>query len=212
LASVNFYGTIPPPTCGEDIFEYCSKDLVINVFHDYDGKSFCSEPAMKNLYRITYDLDGGSVDPENPTICNIRTDEVTLHNPTKEAYNFVGWNGSNGADPEMTVTIPTDPEAVPSDKRFTANWEAVPSDSSSSVESSSSKSSSIESSSSKSSSSKSSSSKSSSFLSASSVLGKSSVSSSESSTHPESDASGSSEGGSSASLILAVLLLMVVIV
>ncbi len=46
----------------------------------------------KITYSISFALNGGSA--ENPTSYTIESDEITLNNPTKANYNFVGWSGT----------------------------------------------------------------------------------------------------------------------
>ena len=70
-------------------------------------------------YTITYDLDGGSVTPANPTTYNIQTPTFTLNNPTKEGYTFTGWTGSNGTTPQTEVTIA---QGSTGDRSYTAQW------------------------------------------------------------------------------------------
>lgn len=53
-----------------------------------------------NSYDITYDLAGGVNNSENPTTYTIESGLITLKNPTREGYTFVGWY--NG---EQLVTI-----------------------------------------------------------------------------------------------------------
>ena len=70
-------------------------------------------------YPITYDLDGGTVSPANPTSYTIETETFTLTNPTRDGYTFVGWTGSNGTTPELSVTIAS---GSTGSKSYTANW------------------------------------------------------------------------------------------
>ena len=60
-------------------------------------------------YTITYDLDGGSLDGDNPVTYNVETNDFTLVNPTKNGYTFLGWiGGGNGLvidEPTLNVTI-----------------------------------------------------------------------------------------------------------
>lgn len=44
-----------------------------------------------NSYDITYDLAGGVNNSENPTTYTIESGLITLKNPTREGYNFLGW-------------------------------------------------------------------------------------------------------------------------
>jgi pilin isopeptide linkage protein/uncharacterized repeat protein (TIGR02543 family) len=56
-------------------------------------------------YAIEYDLDGGLYDSgSNPASYNCY-DEFTLTNPTKTGYEFLGWTGSNGAEPQKSVQV-----------------------------------------------------------------------------------------------------------
>ena len=70
-------------------------------------------------YTITYDLAGGSVSTANPSSYTIESDAITLTNPTKEGYEFVGWTGSNGETPEKPVTIA---KGSTGNKSYMANW------------------------------------------------------------------------------------------
>ena len=72
-------------------------------------------------YEIMYDLQGGVLyNTTNPTTYNPDTNTITLNNPTKIGYTFLGWTGSNGNTPETTVTIPT---GSTGDKTYIANWQ-----------------------------------------------------------------------------------------
>ncbi len=71
-------------------------------------------------YTITYELDGGA--GANPTYYTIETETFTLTAPTKTGYTFAGWTGSNGDEPEMTVTIV---KGTSGNKTYTANWTAI---------------------------------------------------------------------------------------
>ena len=73
-------------------------------------------------YSITCELDGGQITTDNPASYDITSATITLNNPTREGYTFVGWSGSNVNEPQTTVTIP---QGSIGDKIFTANWSAV---------------------------------------------------------------------------------------
>ncbi len=75
----------------------------------------------KERYTVTYDLAGGTLEEEktNPTIYTIETESFTLNNPEKTGYTFAGWTGSNGEEPEITVTIE---QGSTGNKTYTANW------------------------------------------------------------------------------------------
>lgn len=77
-----------------------------------------NEDASQISYTISYTLNGGSVSG-NPT--NYKPDDlpITLKNPTRNGYAFIGWTGSNGNTPQKTVTIA---KGSTGNKSYTANW------------------------------------------------------------------------------------------
>lgn len=66
---------------------------------------------------ITYDLNGGTVDG-NPTTYKTQ-DRITLKNPTKKYYDFVGWTGTDIEEPSKTVTIEAGSKG---NRHYTAVW------------------------------------------------------------------------------------------
>ena len=89
----------------------------------YGNKTYyCNEERHWKVitYPITYNMDGGSNNPANPTTYTIADGTITLGQPTKTGAVFLGWTGSNGSTPQKSVSIPsgsTDP------KTYTANWQ-----------------------------------------------------------------------------------------
>ncbi len=56
-------------------------------------------------YNITYNLGGGTA--TNPTSYTVESDAITLNNPVKTGYTFIGWSGTDlTGENNMTVTIP----------------------------------------------------------------------------------------------------------
>lgn len=45
-------------------------------------------------YTITYNLDGGTNDPDNPAKFTVETPDITLKDATKADYTFGGWYGA----------------------------------------------------------------------------------------------------------------------
>jgi len=126
LTSVYYYGIHEPTDVGDDIFMSCNDSLVIYVLADYDKETFCGVSVIRNFYTIKYDLDGGFVYPENPTVCNIETDSFTLANPIKPGCIFKGWTSSNvSGGPFETVNISTGLRGSAKNINFTANWEII---------------------------------------------------------------------------------------
>ena len=99
---------IPVGDTEEETFTMPDKDVTITV-------------VVKTItYTITYNLNGGSVSPENPSSYTVETESITLNNPVKEGYTFTGWTGSNGETPQTTVTIA---KGSTGNKTYTANWQ-----------------------------------------------------------------------------------------
>ncbi|MEI3339613.1 MAG: InlB B-repeat-containing protein [Eubacterium sp.] len=58
-------------------------------------------------YTIAYNLGEGTVAEENPTSYNVESENITLNNPEKEGYTFIGWSGTGlTGNNNMSVTIP----------------------------------------------------------------------------------------------------------
>lgn len=68
-------------------------------------------------YQINYDLDGGTA--ENPSKYTIE-DEITLNNPTKDGYKFIGWTENNTTQLETNVKIE---KGTTGEKNYKANYE-----------------------------------------------------------------------------------------
>lgn len=77
---------------------------------------------MPTKYKITYNLNGGSVSNENKTEYTIESPSFTLNNPTKNGYNFIGWSGTN--IPKNTNTVTVNAGSI-ENLVFTANWEII---------------------------------------------------------------------------------------
>ena len=71
-------------------------------------------------YTISYDLAGGSVQGTNPATYTIESETITLVNPTKEYYDFVGWTGTAlDGSPVKTVVIA---QGSTGNRSYTATW------------------------------------------------------------------------------------------
>ncbi len=82
---------------------------IINGYRSADAikadiDAYCSalaEPAPSETYRITYELDGGTNNENNPAAYTQDTETISLQNPTKEGFTFAGWY----RDAEFTIAI-----------------------------------------------------------------------------------------------------------
>ncbi|MBQ2916820.1 MAG: InlB B-repeat-containing protein, partial [Clostridia bacterium] len=71
-------------------------------------------------YSISYELNGGTVEIENPTTYNVETENFKLNNPTRKYYKFIGWTLNEGTDLIEEVIIE---KGSIGDRKYTANWE-----------------------------------------------------------------------------------------
>ena len=76
---------------------------------------------IENTYTIAYNLNNGIVNPENPTTYTVNSNSITLNNPTKTGYTFIGWTGTDLTDKTLEVVIPTNSIE---NRTYTANYEA----------------------------------------------------------------------------------------
>ena len=74
------------------------------------------------VYTITYTLDGGKTETENPTNYTIESKEITLNNPAKEGYTFMGWTGTGLKQATSEVTIP---QGSTGNRSYTATWKVI---------------------------------------------------------------------------------------
>jgi uncharacterized repeat protein (TIGR02543 family) len=70
-------------------------------------------------YPIRYYLNGGENAGNNPEVYTRESGVITIEEPRKEGDVFVGWTGSNGVEPQKTVTIP---EGSTGELEFYANY------------------------------------------------------------------------------------------
>ena len=83
--------------------------------HDYTLE------AKWNYFEITYNLNGGVNNENNPTSYSIDDDNIVLNAPTKEGYEFVGWKYNDEFINEIDTSIADDItlEAVWSSYKYT---------------------------------------------------------------------------------------------
>ena len=60
----------------------------------------------EDSYAIAYELNGGSLENDNPTSYKRKTESFTLNNPSKDGYDFAGWTGTGVTEPSDEVIIP----------------------------------------------------------------------------------------------------------
>lgn len=72
-------------------------------------------------YTIHYDLNGGEVsDPGNPVAYNVKSEDITLQNPTRKDYEFIGWSGTDLTG-ESNKTVRIQKGSI-GGRNYTAHW------------------------------------------------------------------------------------------
>ena len=73
-------------------------------------------------YTITYNLDYGMVESENPLKYTIESNDITINNPTRTGYTFEGWTGTDLEQKTKDVKIE---KGSIGNREYTANWKVV---------------------------------------------------------------------------------------
>ena len=95
-----------------DVYKY---DLDIQLVARY-------KENQVDIYSIHYNLNGGEVDGVNPTSYKPIDADLTLINPTKQGYEFIGWTQEDSQLPQLVMVIE---KGTTGDKVFTANFVAL---------------------------------------------------------------------------------------
>lgn len=97
-----------------------SEEQTITINNNNENtSSICSATFSLAIYKIEYNLDGGILEGEYPTTYTMENSLITLKNPTKTGYDFIGWTTEGEQTPQMTVTIP---KGSIGNKSYIANW------------------------------------------------------------------------------------------
>jgi uncharacterized repeat protein (TIGR02543 family) len=94
------------------------------VLSDESGNTVTSKTNVVRrvaTFAIDYDLEGGSFDDDHPSSYTSE-DAVTLGEPRRTGYRFVGWTGPGLSSPTRSVTIP---EGSTGDRTYTAQWDVL---------------------------------------------------------------------------------------
>lgn len=101
--------------------EYNSENTVSSSMTLYAGWDL-------DTYTISYDLDGGSFadGAGNPQSYTVESNEITLKNPSKDGYIFLGWSGTELEEIQKNVVIPKAVWATgairPTGRRWRSPW------------------------------------------------------------------------------------------
>ena len=73
-------------------------------------------------YTITYELDGGTIFGQ-PTSYNKYSGTVTIPNPTKDGYRFLGWTDEDITEPQKDISFAA--KEMNQNLTYTAEWEEI---------------------------------------------------------------------------------------
>jgi hypothetical protein len=122
LASAVFLGNAP--TMGTEVFDLCPVSFTVYYISgalDFTTPNWMGYSSVV-LYLVTYDAEGGAVNPANKTVL-FGSPYGTLPTPTRSGYLFAGWwSGVNGTGARITAgTI----VSTASNHAIYANWIAT---------------------------------------------------------------------------------------
>lgn len=72
------------------------------------------------IFGITYELSGGTNDPENPDSYSVRDEDITLKAPVKAGHKFLGWADKDSSEDGYVTVIKS---GSTGDRAFVAVWE-----------------------------------------------------------------------------------------
>ncbi|MBR7112067.1 MAG: InlB B-repeat-containing protein [Clostridia bacterium] len=73
-------------------------------------------------YTITYELADGTNHADNPASYTVNDEIITIKDPSRTGYTFLGWTYEGQTTPTKDVTIA---KGSTGEKTYTANWEAI---------------------------------------------------------------------------------------
>lgn len=93
----------------------------ISINQGTTGNKTYTATWSENTYTITYSYAGGTA-PTTPNKSTYKITETAFNisnQPTRSGYTFLGWTGSNGITPQVSVTVAS---GTTGDLSYLANW------------------------------------------------------------------------------------------
>ena len=85
-----------------------------------DNATYVAQYTTYAHYMISYNLNGGTNNPQNPSFYTALSETITLKEPSRAGYNFIGWTGTNGDVPQIDVSFDGSNLI---ERNYIANWE-----------------------------------------------------------------------------------------
>ncbi len=109
-------------TSGDSPVQYNDGEAVKNLTAEPNGNiTLYAQWIDKNDYLITYNLNGGDQNSQNPSSYEDSNDEIALYAPTRSGYTFEGWY----TDAEFTTKMESISANSTGDITLYAKWEVI---------------------------------------------------------------------------------------
>ncbi len=103
------------------VFGGWSGDMAVATFTMPDHDVTMTANTGLISYNITYNnIDGCTFTTDNPVVYTTTSDTITLNNPTRNGYTFIGWSGTGLTGSDTTEVIIQNNST--GDREYTANW------------------------------------------------------------------------------------------
>lgn len=97
-------------------------NAVGNVISNPTGNATYYAHWVKNEYFISYNLDGGHFNGDYPqSFTDVENSDITIPEPVKNGYEFVGWSGTGISGVKKTVVVK---KGSRDSREYTAHWKA----------------------------------------------------------------------------------------
>lgn len=92
---------------GYEFLHWEQNNEIISKIYFEEGKKYELIAKWDPIkYKITYDLDGGTNNENNPLSYTIEDETIVLQDPYKEGYTFIGWTTGSDNTPVKGLEIP----------------------------------------------------------------------------------------------------------
>ena len=100
---------------------YLGENPIVNGIWKGDSNITVAAKWSLITYDIEYNLDGGTLATVNPEAYNFTSENITLTNPEKTGYTFIGWIGTDVSEPTLALEIAS---GSIGNRSYVANWVA----------------------------------------------------------------------------------------
>ena len=101
-------------------WKYVTSSLDVSDKDDFVAVTLRAVWTTK-AYTLTFDLGGGTIKQELPARYGLESENITIGQPTRRGYTFVGWTGTGLTEPAKKIRIPAGSWG---DRSYTALWQA----------------------------------------------------------------------------------------